>query len=508
MILATPPRVRFAPSPTGPLHMGGVRTALYNYLFAKQNKGTFILRLEDTDQNRFVEGAENYILEALRWCGIFPDEGFSIGGDYGPYKQSERKEFYLSKVAWLLENNKAYYAFDKPTALEALREQTQLKGENFTYGPLNREHLDNSLRLSPLELSLRLEAKEPYVVRFKVPLRKNFTFFDRIKGKIQVDTQWLDDKILLKSDGMPTYHLANVVDDYAMKISHVIRGEEWLSSLPLHFLLYEAFEWKAPEFIHLPLILNDKGAGKLSKRHAQKQNFSIFPLTWEDPLLKHISIGYKEAGYLPESFLNILALLGWNPGNEKEIFSLKELVNTFSLERISKSGARFNLEKAIWINQQHLQLKSIDFFKESLEKELIKKQLPYQKEKLERIINEIKPRLRFINDLFLETSYFFLPPRVYEKGAKITPQTLGSLKEIREDFLSMNEDSFKQDKLKEKIKEYALIKKLPLINLMQALRISLVGNLKGVDLFFILEMLGKKQSIYRIDAFLKDGYVN
>lgn len=500
-MLAT--RVRFAPSPTGPLHMGGIRTALYNYLFAKKNKGTFILRLEDTDQARLVKDSENYILEALRWAGIFPDEGFGVGGEYGPYKQSQRKEIYFSFIEKLLEKGLAYYAFDKLEDLENFRKEAELKNKTFIYGPLNRDNFDHSLKLTKIELQEKLKKKEPYVIRFKTPIKKNFKIFDQIRGEIFIDTELLDDKVLLKSDGMPTYHLASVVDDHLMKISHVIRGEEWLPSLSFHFLLYEAFDWEPPKFAHLPLILNPNGGGKLSKRHSiNGNNFLVFPLNWEDPKTNILYKGYREAGFFPESFINMLALLGWNSGSEKEIFSMQELINEFSIEKISKSGARFSPEKALWINGQYLQNKSLEELTTFFCEEFSTITSNFEKAKLKKIINEIRPRVNFIYEIWDQGAYFFESPKNYEEQAlkKIKSYSLDVLKKTKN--LLEKTKIFDQAPLKKEIEVFVDSNNLKFTQLIQTIRLSLVGALRGVDLFFILEIIGKKESLNRIERLI------
>ena len=350
-------RVRFAPSPTGPLHIGGVRTALYNYLFARKHNGTFILRIEDTDQTRFVPGAEQYIMNSLKWCGINVDEGIEEGGEYGPYRQSDRKHLYRKYADELVEKGFAYYAFDTPEELETLRKQLEEeKASNTAYSASTRTRMKNSLTLSDAETKSILATGTPYVIRFKMPEGEEIIASDLIRGEVRVNTSTLDDKVLFKSDGMPTYHLANVVDDYLMKISHVIRGEEWLPSMPLHVLLYRSFGWESimPKFAHLPLLLKPDGKGKLSKRDGDRLGFPVFPLQWTDPVSGEVSSGYKESGYFPEAFINILAFLGWNPGTEQEIFSMQELVDSFSIEHIHKAGARFDFEKAKWFNNQYL----------------------------------------------------------------------------------------------------------------------------------------------------------
>jgi len=347
-------RVRFAPSPTGPLHIGGVRTALYNYLFARNHRGKFILRIEDTDQNRFVPGAENYILESLEWCGIEFDESIHKGGTYAPYRQSERKKIYREYAEKLIETGDAYYAFDTSEELDALRKKLESeKAVNTSYSSLSRKEMKNSLTLTKKEVQSKIELGDDYVIRFKMPENEEIRFQDIIRGEVVVNSSTLDDKVLFKSDGMPTYHLANIVDDHLMEITHVIRGEEWLPSLPLHVMLYRAFGWELPQFAHMPLTLKPDGKGKLSKRDGDRLGFPVFPLEWKNPQTGEFSSGYRESGYFPEAFINILAFLGWNPGTEQEIFSLEELIEAFSLERVSKAGSRFDPEKAKWYNHKY-----------------------------------------------------------------------------------------------------------------------------------------------------------
>ncbi|MDX1315655.1 MAG: glutamate--tRNA ligase, partial [Eudoraea sp.] len=350
--MSKPVRVRFAPSPTGPLHIGGVRTALFNYLFAKKHGGSFILRIEDTDQTRYVEGAEAYIIESLNWCGIPYDEGPGKDGGYGPYRQSERKSMYREYAEKLIASGHAYYAFDSSESLDQHRKSQEAEGKTFIYNWHNRLELDNSLVLSQEETSARIASGAEYVIRFKTPQNQTVVLQDVIRGEIEIDSNTLDDKVLFKSDGMPTYHLANIVDDHLMAISHVIRGEEWLPSLALHVLLYGAFEWEPPVFAHLPLIMKPVGKGKLSKRDGEKGGFPVFPLAWEN------ASGYRESGYYPEAVVNFLAMLGWNPGTEQEIFSLEELTEAFSLERVNRSGARFDPDKTVWYNNAYLQQRS------------------------------------------------------------------------------------------------------------------------------------------------------
>ncbi|MDD4426369.1 MAG: glutamate--tRNA ligase, partial [Mariniphaga sp.] len=415
-------RVRFAPSPTGPLHMGGVRTALFNYLFAKKHQGDFILRIEDTDQNRFVPGAQEYIIDSLKWCGLIPDEGPEMGGQFGPYCQSERKDIYKKYANQLLESGWAYIAFDTPEEIDKLRSEAESRKETFSYGIGSREKLNNSLHLPLSKVNEKLAAAEPYVIRFKMPEDENVTEHDMIRGQVTFNTtKSLDDKVLFKSDGMPTYHLANVVDDHLMQISHVIRGEEWLSSLPLHVLLYRALGWEEtkPEFAHLPLILKPQGKGKLSKRDGDKLGFPVFPLQWKDPDSGELYRGYREDGYFPEAFINMLALLGWNPGTEQEFFSLDELTKVFSLERVVKSGSRFDPEKAKWFNRHYFQQKSTELLTSLFIPLLKKNGVQADEKKIHRVIVEIKERCAFIPDLWEQASYFFcLPDHTMKKQSK------------------------------------------------------------------------------------------
>ncbi len=409
-------RVRFAPSPTGPLHIGGVRTALFNYLFAKKHNGTFILRIEDTDQNRYVEGAEAYIIEALNWCGIPFDEGPGKNEKFGPYRQSERKALYKQYADELIAKGKAYYAFDTAEELDSHRKDHEEKGKTFIYNWHNRLKLKNSLSLSKDEVEKRLASGEDYVVRFLSPQDETLHLTDIIRGEITIDTNILDDKVLFKSDGMPTYHLANIVDDHLMHITHVIRGEEWLPSLALHYQLYDAFGWKAPEFAHLPLILKPTGSGKLSKRDGDKLGFPVFPLEWKNPETGETSRGYREDGYFPEAVINFLAFLGWNPGTEQELFSLEELVEAFDLERVNKAGARFDPEKTKWYNHQYMQLQSDAHLAELFQRsrpELTSIDLGY----IELVVAQIKERATFVNDFWELSSYFFIAPERYDEKA-------------------------------------------------------------------------------------------
>jgi len=489
-------RVRFAPSPTGPLHIGGVRTALFNYLFAKKNGGDFILRIEDTDQNRYVEGAEQYIVDALNWSGIPFDEGPSKDGGFGPYRQSERKHLYKQYADELVEKGKAYYAFDTSEKLDFHRKDHEAKGKTFIYNWHNRLKLSNSLSLSPEEVQAKLEAEEDYVIRFKSPQDEKLVLTDIVRGEIDIDTNILDDKVLFKSDGMPTYHLANIVDDHLMEISHVIRGEEWLPSLALHQQLYDAFGWDAPQFAHLPLIMKPMGKGKLSKRDGEKLGFPIFPLSWGE------SKGYREEGYFPEAVINFLALLGWNPGTEQEIFSLSELVEAFSLERVNKSGARFDPDKTKWYNQHYLQGRSDTELTElflPIVQEKVLDAAQTDRELIERIVSLIKERAVFVSDFWGLSDYFFVAPSLYnEKASK--KQWKEDTSEILNQLVSVLEgiEDFSSEKVETLVKSWITEKGLSFGKVMAPLRLVIVGDMKGPHIFDILELIGKEESIARI----------
>lgn len=495
-------RVRFAPSPTGPLHIGGVRTALFNYLFAKKHKGDFILRIEDTDQNRFVEGAEQYIVDSLNWCGILFDEGPSSPtakgntlGKYGPYRQSERKHLYKKFAQDLIEKGKAYYAFDTAEKLDFHRKDHEEKGKTFIYNWHNRLKLDNSLSMMPEEVQRRIDAGEDYVIRFLTPPDENLHLKDIIRGDIEIDTNTLDDKVLFKSDGMPTYHLANIVDDHLMEISHVIRGEEWLPSLALHQQLYDAFGWKAPQFAHLPLIMKPVGKGKLSKRDGEKGGFPVFPLSWKD------SVGYKEAGYFPEAVVNFLALLGWNPGTEQELFTLEELVDSFSLERVNKSGARFDPDKTKWYNQQYMHQQDDATLAEAFllhlkEKGITSKSNDY----VQKVVSLIKDRATFVSDFWELGDYFFVAPTKYDEKAvkrqwkddtQVIMQNLASFMDGIADFSSENVEL--------EVKKWISEKQLSFGKVMPPLRLVLVGDMKGPHIFDIMALIGKEESMERIN---------
>jgi glutamyl-tRNA synthetase len=491
-----PVRVRFAPSPTGPLHIGGVRTALFNYLFAKKHGGTFYIRIEDTDQTRFVAEAEDYIFEALEWLGISPDETIGKNEKFGPYRQSDRKEMYKQYADELIQSGWAYYAFDTPEKLDELRKQAETEGKTFIYNHTVREKLDTSLNFSDEIVKTRIANGEHFVIRFKTPVNETLHLQDIIRGDVHFDTNLLDDKVLFKSDGMPTYHLANIVDDHLMETSHVIRGEEWLPSMPLHVMLYKAFGWEAPEFAHLPLILKPIGNGKLSKRDGDKLGFPVFPLEWKTA--EGTSKGYKESGFFPEAVINFLALLGWNDGTEQEIFSLAELIEKFDLKRIHKSGAKFDPEKNKWFNHQYLQKQTDEslakVFKVILEEKGISTSLD-----ITRIVSSIKERANFITEFWDLADYFFVAPTSYdEKAAKnwkeetpeLMKQVIEQLQKI-EDFSSLNIESL--------LKDWMTTNEIGMGKVMQPLRLSLVGALKGPHLFDIIELIGKAETSNRIE---------
>lgn len=494
-------RVRFAPSPTGPLHMGGVRTALYNYLFAKKHNGTFVLRIEDTDQTRYVANAEQYIIDALEWCNIPFDEGPGKNEKFGPYRQSERKDLYKQYAEELLAKGWAYYAFDTAEGLDVLRKEHEAEGKTFIYNWHNRAKgkLVNSLVLSEEEVQEKINAGEKYVVRFKTPQDETLILQDEVRGTIKIDTNTLDDKVLFKSDGMPTYHLANIVDDHLMQISHVIRGEEWLPSLPLHTLLYQAFEWEAPKFAHLSLILKPVGKGKLSKRDGDKLGFPVFPLEYTNEKTGDVSRGYKEDGYFSDAFINMLALLGWNPGTEQELFSLEELIEAFDLARVSKSGAKFSPDKAKWFNQQYLQQKSEEeltaLFLPILEEYGITSNTEY----VQKVVSLIKERAVFVQDFWGLSNFFFQDPTEYDAKAskkqwkETTPALMEELVTVIEGI-----QEFSVENAQNEIKGWITSKEIGFGKVMQPLRLSLVGKLAGPDLFEIMNMIGKEATITRI----------
>lgn len=491
-------RVRFAPSPTGPLHIGGVRTALYNFLFARHHGGTFILRIEDTDQARYVEGAEEYIMDALEWAGIKPDEGVREGGAFAPYRQSQRKGIYQQYALQLLASGDAYYAFDPPEELERIRTEYESRGETFNYGGDTRMQMCNALTLSNEEVKIRIAAGEAYVVRYRMPESEDIHFSDLIRGDIVVNTSTLDDKVLFKSDGMPTYHLANIVDDYLMEISHVIRGEEWLPSLPLHVMLYRSLGWEAPIFAHLPLLLKPTGKGKLSKRDGDKMGFPVFPLYWP---YGETATGYREEGYFPEAFVNMLALLGWNPGTEQEIFSMEELTAAFTIERVGKSGSRFDPEKAKWFNTKYLHMKS--------DEELAELFMPVVREKgfnpgldtLMRIVSLVKERVGFVKELWNEADFFFVAPESYDADVVRKRWNYDSpqqMKELREMVAGV--EPFTPEVLEKSVKEWIASKGYNTGAILNLFRLLLVGASRGPHLFDIAGLIGREETLLRLES--------
>ncbi len=495
-------RVRFAPSPTGPLHMGGVRTALYNYLFARQHKGSFLLRIEDTDRKRYVEGAEQYIIDSLKWCGITWDEGPDTGGEKGPYRQSERLEIYRDYANMLIEKGYAYFAFDTPEELEEMR--TRLKTEknpNPQYDCVTRMKMKNSLSLSPEEVSSRIESGEDYVIRIRIPEAEEVVVEDIIRGRVVVNSNIIDDKVLFKSDGMPTYHLANVVDDHLMGITHVIRGEEWLPSAPLHVLLYRylGLTGSMPRFAHLPLLLKPDGQGKLSKRDGDRLGFPVFPLEWKDPVSGELISGYRESGYFPEAFVNILAFLGWNPGTQQEIFSLKELVQTFSLERVGKSGARFDPEKARWFNHRYLMEKPLGEIRDMFRVILDTKGYRPPDDMLEKICALVRDRVNFVHELWEQSYFFFKAPETFdEKFAKKKwkEDTPGLMLKLTRKLQALN--SFDTGNIEMAISELMQETGAGAGKIMPALRLSLVGAAHGPDVKEIMNILGRDETVERI----------
>lgn len=491
-------RVRFAPSPTGPLHIGGVRTALYNYLFAKQHGGDLILRIEDTDSQRFVPGAENYIIEALTWLGIQFDEGVNFGGECGPYRQSERKEIYKQYVDQLLKDGLAYIAFDTPAELDAKRNEIS----NFQYDASTRLLMRNSLTLSAEETTRLIEEGNQYVVRIKIEPNEDVVVNDLIRGEVVINSSVLDDKVLYKSvDNLPTYHLANIVDDHLMEVTHVIRGEEWLPSAPLHVLLYRFLGWTEtmPRFAHLPLLLKPEGNGKLSKRDGDRLGFPVFPLEWQDPKTGDISSGYREAGYLPEAVVNFLALLGWNPGNDQEIMSMEELVKLFSLERCSKSGAKFDYEKGKWFNHQYLQLRSNEDVATMFASVLAEKDIEAPFDYVVKVVGLVKERVNFVKELWDQSFFFFVAPTSYDEKTvkkRWKAETPAQLTELC-DVLAGVED-FSVHNTEEIVKAWIESKQYHLGNIMNAFRLALVGESKGPHIFEIVCALGKDETIERV----------
>ncbi len=491
-------RVRFAPSPTGPLHMGGVRTALYNYLFARKHKGTFILRIEDTDQTRFVKGAQDYILDSFKWCGITPDEGPGIGGEHGPYIQSERKDIYREYAQILIDTDKAYYAFDTSDELAKMRDEAKKMGmPNWQYNGVSRMNMRNSLTLPQSEVETLIADNTPYVIRMKMPRNEDVRFEDEIRGWVVVNTNNLDDKVLFKSDGMPTYHLANIVDDHAMEISHVIRGEEWLPSAPLHVLLYDALNWERPKFAHLPLLLRPDGNGKLSKRDGDRLGFPVFPLDWTT-LEGELYSGYREKGYFPEAFINMLAFLGWNPGTQQEVFSLKELSDSFSLERVSKGGAKFDPDKTKWFQQQYIRSTNDEDLANMLEKHFPESLSNSQKVM---VCSLMKERATFIDDIIHDGAYLFERPKDYDKkvlAKKWKAHTAGLIK----DWVKIIEDltDFTATNIESKFKAFLEERELGFGAVLLPFRLLVTGVGAGPGMFDISEFLGKDEVLARIES--------
>ena len=495
-------RVRFAPSPTGPLHIGGVRTALYNYLFARRNGGKMILRIEDTDSQRFVPGAEEYIIESLKWCGIEIDEGVGVGGPHAPYRQSERREIYLKYAKQLVDAGWAYYAFDTPEELDTLRKEAEEAGKTFAYNYEVREKLPTSLCLTAEEVEARIARGDQWVVRFKMPENEIVKMDDLIRGHVEVNTSTLDDKVLYKSaDALPTYHLANIVDDHLMEVSHVIRGEEWLPSLPLHYLLYRAFGWTEtqPEFAHLPLLLKPTGSGKLSKRDGDKMGFPVFPLFWTSPT-GETSRGYREDGYLAEAFINMLSLLGWNPGTDQEIFSMQELIDAFSLDRVSKAGARFQPDKAKWFNAQYMHSLSNEQLAPFAQPILKAHGVEVSDELAGKAAGIMKERMTLTTDIWDLTSFFFVAPTEYEE--KLTkkqwkgdnPAMLAKLRGVLEGI-----EDFSKENTEAVVRAWIEAEGYALGQVMNTLRLALVGAGKGPGMFDVTEFIGKVECLKRID---------
>ena len=498
-------RVRFAPSPTGPLHIGGVRTALYNYLFAKKHGGAIILRIEDTDQHRYVKGAEEYIIESLNWCGIHFDEDSLNGGPFGPYRQSERKHSYQDYAEMLIQREHAYYAFDTPEELEVMRAKEKNKDVYLSqYGPFTRLGMKNSLTLSQDEVTRRITSGEPFVIRIRIPENEEIHVNDLIRGDVLVQSSSLDDKVLFKSDGWPTYHLANIVDDHLMEISHVIRGEEWLPSAPLHVLLYRYLGWEdtMPKFAHLPLLLKPDGNGKLSKRDGDRLGFPVFPLQWTDPVTHEISSGYRESGYLPDAFINMLAFLGWNPGTEQELFTMDELIHEFSLERVGKHGSKFDPEKARWYNHQYLVKKPEKELIDILNSELVKRNLHFEDPYIASVIHLIKERANLIPDLWINSSFFFVPPTSYDE--QVVKKVWNPALAVSELLASFLEEAasidWEHDTLHTFIQDFITRKNVKMGQLMNPLRLLMVGNSQGPGIMDIAILLGKKEFLKRIQT--------
>lgn len=498
-----PVRVRFAPSPTGPLHAGGVRTALYNYLFARQQGGQMLLRIEDTDQNRYVPGAEAYILEALEWLGISIDEGPQNGGPHAPYRQSERKPMYLEYAERLVKEGKAYYAFDTAEELDVMRKRLEeAKVAAVQYNAITRQEMSNSLTLSPEETKARIDSGDPYVIRMKIMPKEDIRFNDLIRGWVVVHSSQIDDKVLLKSDGMPTYHLANIVDDHLMGITHVIRGEEWLPSAPLHVLLYRYLGWEStmPQFAHLPLLLKPDGNGKLSKRDADLGGFPIFPLEWTDPVTGDKAKGFREEGYSPEATANFLALLGWNSGTEQELFDMDELIKSFSFERVHKAGARFDIQKANWFNQQYLKQRSDASIAEEIKPLFVKKGIQVTDGQIAQIIHLLKDRVHFLKEIVEESSFLFHQPETYDQDVvvkKWNEEAVNAISGFR-DTLEGYDGNFVADEIKHQLSGTMETLGIKMGKIMQPLRLAVTGAGAGPDLMITMEILGKEEVISRL----------
>ncbi len=498
-------RVRFAPSPTGALHIGGVRTALFNYLFAKSQGGDFLLRIEDTDQTRYVPSAEEYINKSLEWCGITPDEGVRQGGDYGPYRQSERKEIYAKYARQLVADKKAYYAFDTAEELDEMRRNLEASGSSVRhYNFLTRGKMKNSFTLSEDEVQKRLAAGEPYVIRFNIPKDRIVEMHDIIRGTVKVNTNELDDKVLFKSDGFPTYHLANVTDDYSMKISHVIRGEEWLPSLPLHVLLYEALGWEKdmPQFAHLPLILKPNGKGKLSKRDGEKMGFPVYPLEWTEPGTNDTAAGFRDDGYLKEAFINLIALLGWSPGTNEEVFDMENLIKVFDIRKVNKSGAKFSPDKAKWFNEQYIRTYDIDALTELYLPLFEARNITVERSYLTKVLGLMRERISLLPDLFDEAGFFFKTPEEYNaKGVKkhwkvgISEHVL----KITVLLKKINPEEFTAENIKETISTYIKSNELGFGKILNPIRLLITGTGGGPDLFEIIVTIGKDEAILRLE---------
>ncbi|HET6245313.1 MAG: glutamate--tRNA ligase [Bacteroidetes bacterium] len=497
-------RVRFAPSPTGPLHMGGVRTALYNYLFAKKHGGDFLLRIEDTDQNRFVPGAEQYIIESLKWCNIFPDEGVGFAeGDCGPYRQSERKPMYREYAEKLILSGNAYYAFDTTEDLEEMRTRLSAAGVSSPqYNAITRQSMKNSLTFSEDEVNKRLQEGQAYVIRMKIPRNEEIKLLDIIRGWVVVHSSQMDDKVLFKSDGMPTYHLANVVDDYLMSITHVIRGEEWLPSAPLHVLLYRYLGWeeKMPQFAHLPLLLKPDGNGKLSKRDGDRLGFPVFPIEWYDQASEETYSGYREKGFFPQAFVNMLSLLGWNPGTTQEIFSMQELIDAFSLERVNKSGAKFDFEKTKWFNQQYLRMESNESLAEKLKPIILENGIAPKDEFIAKVCGLMKERATFVKDIWNEGQYFFTAPKEYDREVRIKkwkPDTSVLLIEWKNILMVLAD--FSPLSIEQAFKDFLEVKKVGMGAVLLPFRLTVTGAGAGPSMFDISALLGREEVVARIE---------